>query len=71
MRYYGDQLLQLCLINEHRKHHGTFESPWCFENSTDPIFQLYKLSFFGIRGVFFFKTTWIRRNTHVLKYGLR
>ena len=38
------------------KHHG-FLTPWCFENTTDHIFQRYKVSFFGIRGVFFFQNT--------------
>ena len=40
------------------------------QNTTDPIFQRYKGSFFGIRGVFFFKTPRIRGNTHVIKNGL-
>ena len=50
---------------------ANISTSWCFENSTDPIFQRYKVSFFGIRGVFFFKTPRIRGNTHVIKNGLR
>ena len=59
----------------HEKTPDFLIDPWCFENSTEPIYPRYRVSVLEFPGdfswVFWKKTPRIRWNTHTIENGLR